>query len=194
MLAERVVEQVRKRFANETITDRLVSLHDTDARPVRRGKLSQPTEFGYVMQLAEMTPNTKRGARGLILPPKLSPGSTHENTLLDQTVEELKALGITPREASFDAGFAVARTTEAMAGVNPNIDLFIAGNSGNPGSPRTRRRRARYRCEGRISHAKREYGAGRSRLKGEDGAHIWEGWAILAYDLDTMAKLPIHTS
>lgn len=188
-LADRVVEQVRKRFANEKVTDRLVSLHDTDARPVRRGKLAKPTEFGYVMQMAEVTRNTKKGARGLLLPPKLQPGSTHENTLLDQTVKELETLGLAPKEAVFDAGFAVQRTTETMHGVNKDMHLFIAGNEDNEGSRRTRRRRARFRvgCEGRISHAKREYGAGRSRLKGEDGAHIWEGWSFLAYNLDTVA-------
>ena len=40
-----------------------------------------------------------------------------------------------------------------------------------PGSRRTRKRRARYRTgiEGRISHLKRRYGLRRSRLKGDDG-------------------------
>jgi hypothetical protein len=58
-----------------------------------------------------------------------------------------------------------------------------------PGSRRTRKRRARYRIriEGRISHLKRGYGLRRSRLKGDDGMQIWTGWAILAYDLDTLA-------
>jgi len=41
--------------------------------------------------------------------------------------------------------------------------------------------------EGRIAHLKREYGAGRSRLRGTTGAQIWEGWAVLAYNLDTLA-------
>src|SRR6266700_2150767 len=52
-LSSRVVDQVRMRFAGEKIADRLVSLFDPDARPVRRGKLSAPNEFGYVVQLAE---------------------------------------------------------------------------------------------------------------------------------------------
>jgi hypothetical protein len=34
------------------------------------------------------------------------------------------------------------------------------------------------------------YGLRRSRLKGDQGQRIWTGWAILAYDLDTLA---IHT-
>jgi hypothetical protein len=45
-----------------------------------------------------------------------------------------------------------------------------------------------------IAHLKREYGAGRSRLKGATGARIWAGWAALAYNLDTVARLPIKTS
>ena len=38
--------------------------HDPDARPIRKGKLGKPTEFGFVSQLAEVTENTKTGARG----------------------------------------------------------------------------------------------------------------------------------
>ncbi len=197
-LAERVVEQIRQRFAGEKIesASRLVSFFDTDARPVRRGKLGQPNEFGYVVQLAELTSHTKRGARGFLLPPKLRAGSTHDNTLLPEIASELVGLGLRPREASFDAGFGPAPTGATMASVNPKIDLFIAGDKANPGSRRTRRRRARYRvgCEGRIAHLKREYSAGRSRLKGDSGARIWEGWAALAYDVDTAAALPRNTS
>lgn len=188
-LAERITTQVRQRFAGEKIPDRLVSLADPDARPVRRGKLAQPTEFGYVAQIAEVSASTKRGAVALVLPPKVQAGSTHENTLLPETIAELTALGLAPREASFDAGFAPGPTTETMAPTG--AELFISGRKDNPGSVRTRRRRARYRvgCEGRIAHLKREYSAGRARLRGIDGARIWESWAALAYDVDTTATL-----
>lgn len=188
VLAERVVEQVRQRFAGEKISDRLVSLADPDARPVRRGKRARPNEFGYVMQLTELTPHTQRGARGLILPPKLKAGSTHDNTLLPETVDELTALGIQPKEAVFDGGFSSEATAETMSSLGSEI--FIVGRP-HLGSRRTRRRLARYRvgCEGRIAHLKREYGAGRSRLRGTAGAQIWESWTILAYDLDTVAEM-----
>lgn len=185
-LAERVVQQIRQRFADEKIADRLVSLADPDARPVRRGKLARPNEFGYVVQLAEVTEHTRRGARGLILPPKLRPGSTHENTLLPETVAELQHLGISLREAAVDAGFVPQLTQQTLREVG--ADVFIVGTP-HPGSRRTRRRLARYRVgsEGRIAHLKREYGAGRSRLRGTTGAQIWEGWAVLAYNLATLA-------
>src|SRR5207245_3393075 len=103
--SRRVVDQVRMRFAGEKIENRLVSLFDPDARSVRRGKLSAPNEFGYVVQLTEVTTSTRPGTPSLLLPPKLAAGSTGENTLLALSVTELDALGIRVREASFDAGF-----------------------------------------------------------------------------------------
>lgn len=186
-LARRVDEQVKLRFAAKKITDRLVSLFDTDARPIRRGKLAKPNEFGYVVQYAEVTANTQPGARGLIVPPKLEAGSTPENALLPKTVDELAALGIEVIEGSFDAGFHRAETEAAL----PGVVAHIVGSHDNQGSRRTRRRRANFRvgAEGRISHLKRSYGAARSRLKGKVGARIWAGWSTLAYDLDTVVVL-----
>jgi IS5 family transposase len=66
--------------------------------------------------------------------------------------------------------------------------VFISGRQ-QPGSRRTQRRLQRYRtgAEGRISHLKRGYRLGRSRLKGNEGQQIWAGWSILAYNLDTLA-------
>lgn len=188
--AERVAEQIRQRFTGERITDRLVSLSDPDARPVRRGKLAQPTEFGYVVQLAEMTANTRRGARGLVLPPKLRPGSEHENNLLPQTVEELITLGLSPEEAVFDAGFAIRATAETMAKVG--TEPFIVGSARARTRPRRAQRRlARYRVgsEGRISHLKRGYHLGRTRLRGQDGAQTWASWSVFTYDVDTVAAM-----
>ena len=187
VLADRVVEQIRQRFANEKIQNRLVSFADPEARPVRRGKLARPNEFGYVVQIAEVTEHTRRGARGLILPPKLRAGSTPENTLLPETIAELKRLDISLREAACDAGFLAADTQRDLATVGAKV--FITGTP-YPASRRTRRRLARYRvgAEGRIAHLKREYGAGRSRLRGTTGARTWEGWAILTYNLVSLAR------
>jgi IS5 family transposase len=41
--------------------------------------------------------------------------------------------------------------------------------------------------EGRISHLKRRYGLGRSRLKGQEGQETWAAWTILTYNADTLA-------
>lgn len=181
---EKIVEQITKRVAGEKILDRLVSLADPDARPIRKGKLGKPTEFGYVFQLAELTANTRRGARGLILPPASRTGSPNENELLATTAAELERLGMRPREVALDGGFGAAQSNEAF----PESAVFVAGQQ-QPASRRPRKRLARYRvgCEGRISHLKRSYGLRRSRLRGHQGARTWVGWGVLAYNLDTLA-------
>jgi transposase, IS5 family len=79
---QKVAEQIDRRTRGLKITDRLVSLADADARPIRKGKLGKPTEFGYVAQICEVTENTRKGARGFILPAGHAPGNPSENRLL----------------------------------------------------------------------------------------------------------------
>ena len=123
---EKVARQIKQRVAGEPIKDRLVSLADPDARPIRKGKLGKPNEFGYVTQLAEVTENTKRGARGLIVPSATAIGNPSEDTLLPHTVAELKRLGISPREVALDGGFNVGPTREALEDLAPER-VFISG-------------------------------------------------------------------
>jgi IS5 family transposase len=183
---EKVATQIRQRVKGEPIKDRIVSLHDPDARPIRKGKLGKRTEFGFVSQVAEVTENTKTGARGLILPASTQLGNPAEERLLPGTVAELDRLGINVREVAVDGGFKPGPTNTAFADLHPKT-VFIAGRQ-EPSSKRTQRRLRRYRTgeEGRISHLKRRYGLDRSRLKGDEGRQIWTEWAILAYNTDTL--------
>ena len=184
---EKVATQIKQRVAGEKITDRLISLADPDARPIRKGKLGKPNEFGYVAQIAEVTPNTKRGARGLILPAASLPGNPGENAVA--TADRHRARPARPVAKGGRAGrrlHASSPTTKQLEDLDPER-VFISGRQ-QPGSRRTQRRLQRYRtgAEGRISHLKRGYGMRRSRLKGDDGQKTWTGWGILAYNLDTL--------
>jgi IS5 family transposase len=158
---------------------------DPDARPIRKGKLRSPTEFGFVVQLAEVCENTRRGARGLIVPVASEIGSPNEPDLLPATAAELRRLRLKPRELAFDGGFFPDGVAEDLPGPDR---VFISGRQ-SAGSRRTNRRLAKFRVgiEGRISHLKRRYGLKRSRLKGHHGTRTWTAWAILAYNLDTLA-------
>jgi IS5 family transposase len=111
---QRVVTQIRQWQRGEQISDRLVSLADPDARPIRKGKLGTPNQFGYVAQLAEVTANTGRGARGYVLPAATTPGNPSENRLLDQTMGELDRLGLRPREVALDGGFVPGPTAQLL--------------------------------------------------------------------------------
>jgi IS5 family transposase len=183
--AAKVARQIRQRLAGEKITNRLVSMADPDARPIRKGKLRAPTEFGYVVQLAELCENTRRGARGLIVPAATQIGSPNEPDLLPVTAAEFDRLNLKPRELALDGGFFPDGVARDLPGPQR---VLIAGRQ-SAGSRRTNRRLAKFRVgiEGRISHLKRRYGLRRSRLKGHDGARTWTAWAILAYNLDTLA-------
>src|SRR4051812_1127268 len=86
---EKIAQQIDRRAHGLKITDRLVSIADPDARPIRKGKLGKPTEFGYVTQICEVTEHTRRGARRVILPAGHAPGNAAENRLLPQTAPEL---------------------------------------------------------------------------------------------------------
>lgn len=173
----------------------LPSIHHLSARSIYAARLDARFAWPLLRALAQsscrllppapllLDPAHPEGARGILLPPKLEAGSTHENALLPATVAELKRLGIKLKEASSDAGSLRDKTEAVLDGVT----TFIVGSPDNAGSRRTQRRLACYRvdAEWRISHPKREYHAGPPRLKGVQGARIWERWAALAYNLDT---------
>ena len=54
-LTRRVAAQTRQRLAGTTPAGatRVVSLHDADARPIAKGRLGKPVEFGYKAQLVD---------------------------------------------------------------------------------------------------------------------------------------------
>ena len=148
---EKVTEQIDRRSRGLKITDRLVSLADPDARPIRKGKLGKPTEFGYVAQICEVTENTRKGTRGFILPAGHAPGNPVENRLLPQTARELEHARITLKEIVCDGGFQPGPTKDAFPDLTE--EQFQISGRHEPGSRRTRKRRvSRTGCDGdRIS-------------------------------------------
>src|SRR5437764_2692421 len=142
---------------------------------------------GHAYTVPPTLPNTKPGARDLILPASTTLGNPAEETVLPGTVVELQRLRITPREIAVDGGVKLGPTNTTLEPLAPE-QTFIAGRQ-EPASKRTQRRLRRYRTgeEGRISHLERRYGLDRSRLKGDERRQVWTEWAILAYNTDTLA-------
>ena len=184
---EKVASQIKQRVAGEPITDRLVSISDPDARPIRKGKLGKPNEL-RVRQPALRGDGEHPAWRAWTDPAAGEPGrNPGEDTLLPDTIKKPKRLGISPKEVPIDGGFNVGPTREALEA--PSTDrVSISGRQ----QPRlqthpTTIQKYRTGAEGRISHLKRGYGMDRSRLKGDEGQQIWNGWAILTYNADTLA-------
>ena len=131
--AAKVCEQITKRVAGQKITDRLVSMRDPDARPIRKGKLRQPTEFGTVMQVAELCENTRRGARGLIVPLATQIGSPNEPNLRPAPARASTGSAGGHARSPWTAASRPARSRTTSP--NPNGSSSPAANPPAPGRP-----------------------------------------------------------
>jgi transposase, IS5 family len=91
------------------IPDRLVSLSDLDARPIRKGKPRSPTEFGYTLLVAE-------DERGFVADHQLQQGNPPDAPQLVPAVERVAE--VTGRVAATvvgDRGFGTTANDRALA-------------------------------------------------------------------------------
>ena len=106
----RLLTQTDQRLAgNRVIPDRLVSLSDPDARPIRKGKPRTPTQFGYTLLLAE-------DERGFIADHQLQQGNPPDGPQLVPAVGRVIAVtGRPPGTVTADRGFGTAANDQAVA-------------------------------------------------------------------------------
>jgi len=99
-----VVAQTRSRLAGvmpESVS-RLVSLHDVDARPIRKGRLGKPVEFGYKAQIVD-------NADGVILDHSVEMGNPPDAAQLTPAIQRITdRTGRTPRAVTADRGYGQA--------------------------------------------------------------------------------------
>src|ERR687897_167442 len=107
---QRLLSQTDQRLAgNRVIPDRLVSLADPDARPIRKGKPQHPTQFGYTLLLTE-------DERGFIADHQLQQGNPPDAPQLVPAVRRVIAVtGRPPGTVVGDRGFGTAANDQAMA-------------------------------------------------------------------------------
>jgi IS5 family transposase len=190
-LTTRVMTQARLRILGETtIPDRIVSIFDPEARPIRRGKLSMKTEFGYKALLTETEDR-------VITHYEVYVGNPEDGGLLPAAVAgHAQSILRTPQVVATDRGFGT-KDNEALlhrAGVK-RISLPYKGRPGAERAAHERqrwfRRHQRWRSgqEATISLGSRKYEWRSSRLRGRDGADTWIGFGILTYNLDRMVVI-----
>ncbi len=188
MQTQRLLAQTDQRLAgNRVIPDRLVSLRDPDARPIRKGKPQHPTQFGYTLLLAE-------DERGFIADHQLQQGNPPDAPQLVPAVERVVAVtGRAPGTVVGDRGFGTAANDQAVAALG--VKRVGLQRTGTPGTARLalertrafrRMRNWRVGIEARISHLKRSFGLRRTRLRRLGGARTWVGLGIFAYNLQRM--------
>jgi IS5 family transposase len=187
----RLLAQTRQRLSgNRVIPDRVVSLADPDARPIRKGKPRAPTEFGYTVLVGECE-------RGFIAVCHTHKGNPGDAAQLVPAVTEVTALtGRPPGTVVADRGFGTAANDRALAELGvTRVGLQRKGTLSpiRAALEQTRafRRMRNWRVgvEARISHLKRCFGLGRTRLRRLAGATIWVGLGVFAYNLQRMTVI-----
>jgi transposase, IS5 family len=184
----RLLTQTDQRLAgNRVIPDRLVSLSDLDARPIRKGKPRHPTQFGYTLLLAE-------DERGFVADHQLQQGNPPDAPQLVPAVQRVIAVtGRPPATVVADRGFGTAANDQALEALG--VKRVGLQRTGTPGKARLalertrafrRLRNWRVGIEARISHLKRAFGLRRTRLRRLSGARTWVGLGIFAYNLQRM--------
>jgi IS5 family transposase len=190
--ATRVVDQTRTRLSGATpeSATRLVSLHDPDARPIAKGRLGKPVEFGYKAQVVD-------NADGLVLDHSVHQGNPADAPLLAPAIARIKALlRRTPTAVTADRGYGEAKVDDEL--IDLGIKTVVIPRKGKPSQARREvehgrgfRRLVKWRTgsEGRIAYLKRRYGLDRTLLDGLAGAQTWCGLGVLAHNTVKIAHL-----
>ena len=187
-----IAAQTRQRVAGVTPdgSTRRVSLHDPDARPIAKGRLGKPVEFGAKAQVCD-------NDDGIVLDHDVLPGNPADAARLEPAIQRIiKRTGRKPRTVAADRGYGEQAVDDALheAGVR---DVVIP-RKGRPSKARLAvehrrafRRHVKWRTgsEGRISTLKRGYGWDRSRIDTTEGARIWVGHGVLAHNLTKISAL-----
>ncbi|MBN2906797.1 MAG: ISNCY family transposase [Rhodobacteraceae bacterium] len=187
-----IVAQTRQRVSGQTPdgATRRVSLHDGDARPIAKGRLGRPVEFGYK---AQVTDNDD----GIVLDHTIEAGNPPDAPQLAPAVARVtKRTGRTPATVTADRGYGEKRVEDALHDLG--VRTVVIPRKGKPGQARQAeehrpafRRTIKWRtgCEGRISTLKRGYGWDRTRIDNTEGARIWAGHGILTHNLVKISAL-----
>ena len=189
---ERIAAQTIQRISGTTPAGatRVVSLHDPDARPIAKGRLGKPVEFGYKAQLVD-------NEDGVIIDHNIETGNPPDAPMLAPAIERVaRRAGRVPRAVTADRGYGEAAIENALHVIG--VRHVALPRKGRPNASRREieNRRAfknmvRWRtgCEGRISCAKRDFGLARTRIDGLHGARTWCGHGIFNHNLVKIAGL-----
>ena len=187
-----VIAQTRLRLAGETPPGktRRVSLHDGDARPIRKGSLATPTQFGYTGQVTD-------NRDGIVVDYEIEAGMPPDAPRLAPAIERaIIATGLIPDAVTADRGYGQASVDLELTELG--VDVVAILRKGQPGTARQQVEadptfvemiKWRTGAEGRISALKRQYGWGRARLRSLEGARTWCGWGILSHNAIKIAAL-----
>ena len=188
-----IAAQTRQRIAGITPdgATRVVSLHDPDARPIAKGRLGKPVEFGYKAQVVD-------NDDGIVARPHRRAGQPARRATTgprDRTGHQART-GRAPRTVTADRGYGESRVDDDLHDLGRAHRRDPPQRQTRQGPPAVEHRPAfrrtikwRTGCEGRISTLKRGYGWDRTRIDTTEGARIWTGHGVFTHNLIKISTL-----
>ncbi len=190
----RIVHQTRQRLAGNVPegATRLVSLHDPDARPIRKGRLGKPVEFGYKAQVVD-------NEDGIVLDHAVFIGNPPDAPMLVPAIQRISQLvDDVPKAVTADRGYGEVAVGDMLSELG--VRQVVLPTKGKPTAARraVEKKEAfqelvRWRTgsEGRISCLKRDFGWDRTRIDGLEGAKTWCGHGVFNHNLVKVAVLAV---
>jgi len=188
----RIAAQTRRRLAGHVPdgATRLVSLHDPDARPIRKGRLAKPVEFGYKAQVVD-------NEDGVVLDHNVEIGNPPDGPMLAPAIQRIaRRAKRVPDAVTADRGYGEHVVGDAITALG--VRQVVLPTKGKPSAPRRAVEsqpefqdlvRWRTGCEGRISCLKRDFGWSRTRMDGLEGVRTWCGHGVFNHNLVKIAVL-----
>ena len=187
-ILQKIIEQTEQILRGEKPKDRIVSIHDTSARPIPKGKADKKCEFGQEVQIQE--------DEHFITNWEIN-NKTSDVEFFPRAIDKHRELfGKPPNMAATDRGYWSPdnKTYAEKAGVK-NISMPKKGKLDEQEKEFQNtvqfKKGQRFRAggEAKISLLKRPYKLDRCKYTGDDGMARWVGGGILACNLITMARL-----
>ena len=189
---QQVMRQARERVlaGNTRAKNKLLSMFEPDTEVIRKGKASQPTEFGKMVKIQE-------AENQIVIHCEVFEQRPSDSDLLTPSIEKHKELlDRVPDLVATDAGFFSA-ANEAAAKKLGVKRVAIPSRSTQSEKRKLEQKKRWFKkaqkwrtgCEGRISVLKRRHGLNRSLYKGTQGMQRWVGLGVMA---DNMINIGLH--
>lgn len=189
-IVDKMSRQSEERLNGGKPTERIVSIVDPEARPIKKGKLDKPVEFGRTAEIVQ-------DQSGYITQYEVFKGNPPETGMLMDIVKgHQKQFGEAVVVAA-DTGFASADNFAKLEAMG--IKRIGIPSRGKPPLEVQRRqetkwfkalRNFRAGIEAIIRFLDRKFGFKRSMYRGNAGTSIWVSWVMISANLYRYARIP----
>lgn len=166
-----------------------MSIFETTARPIKKGKLGVKAEFGNKVVVQDT-------AQGIVTGYQVLEENPSDTDLVDEAMKQHAAVFDCPAdEVATDRGFSSAENEAKLQETVKRVSMPKKGKLNEDRRQYQRqhwfKRLQRFRAggEAKISLLKRKFGLRRSRLRGIRGIEIHVGWGILTHNLWQTARI-----